>query len=210
MNKKNDFDSIVNKVSEMSDFFKFGGEVLPFLVELFRFLREIIPLMAEANISIQESTQKLTTASDNISKVSQNTEVATQQIMDKLDQITEKLNALPGADQESSPVQKGINEIQNDVFDIMNALQFQDITAQQLEHAHRILTAIYEKFKHIFKSVSKMDVNESFQEKLYSQFMEADNIQQMNDDNDNFNIKTADKVRTVANVTQDDIDNLFD
>ena len=33
MKKENDIDNIIGKVTEMRDFFKFGGEIIPFLIE---------------------------------------------------------------------------------------------------------------------------------------------------------------------------------
>ena len=165
--------------------------------------------MVEANTSIRDSILKLPTASEKISTVSQNMEVATQQIMDKLDQITEKLDALSGTGQESSPMQDGINEIQNDVFDIMTALQFQDITAQQLEHANRILMAMDEKFKHLFKAVSNIDVSNYFQKQLQDQFLEAAKLQKIKDNSASFHNETEDVVHKVDDFSQDDIDNLF-
>ncbi|MFH1852281.1 MAG: hypothetical protein ABIA75_08055 [Candidatus Neomarinimicrobiota bacterium] len=205
MKEINDLDGVIDKVHEIRDFFRFGGEIIPFLVELFKFLQEIIPLIAEANSSLQESTHKLPTASDKISQVSESTELATQTIMDKLDNISAKVTDFASDNGNAGQV----DAIQNDIFDIINALQFQDITAQQLEHANRILLAIHEKFLHLFQSVKAMDTNSAFQKNLFERFIVAETVEKIENDRKDFQQKTADKARISGNFSQDDVDSLF-
>ena len=148
---------IAEKIEEMRGFFKVGEEVVPFLADLFNFLKDVMPLITEVNTSLKDGAGKLPTASDRISDVTTATEMATTEILDKLDIINNTANEVrEGLSEEKG---KKIDEIEGMIMDIIFALQFQDITSQKLEHAGRILSAIDIKFSSLFSSIEDMQSN---------------------------------------------------
>ncbi|MCK5519989.1 MAG: hypothetical protein KAI81_02660, partial [Candidatus Marinimicrobia bacterium] len=162
--KNNPMDDIVSKIEEMRGFFKVGDEVIPFLADLFSFLKDVMPLITEVNTSLKDGAHKLPTASDRLADVNAATEMATNEILDKLDEINNKVNEIrPGVDEENG---KKIDDIEGTIMDIIFALQFQDITSQKLEHATRILDAIFIKFSGLFETIQTMKSNSSFGAKV--------------------------------------------
>ncbi len=207
MKSQDNMQQLLDKIEEMRGFFKVGDEIIPFLADLFVFLKDIMPLMSDVNASLREGTHKLPTASDRITDVTQATEMATHEILDKLDSIVNKLNTLvPKLDDADKPI---IEEVENETTDIIFALQFQDITSQKLEHAHRILTAIYEKFLTLFDTINKLRANSIMGSTVISSIeedIESDDYQEQAKE---FDSKTADLIRNQEEISQDDIDKLF-
>jgi len=93
MNTKN-LGGILDKINELRALFIFGQRVIPFLEELFYFVHDIVPVLEEINVSIYESANKMPRASSQLNKVTEATEVATTEILDNLDGVLSKLNAI--------------------------------------------------------------------------------------------------------------------
>lgn len=197
---------ILGKVDEMREFFKFGDEIVPFLEDLFNFLREMMPIMSEVRSSLQDTNSKLPTASDRIADVTKTTEMATNEILDNLDLISDKLTML---DTDSEKDRKHINEVDEKITNIILSLQFQDITSQKLEHAERILNAISDKFSSLFSSLENLKSQSDFGTKLMSDVGLEIDEKSLNDSSKLFDEKTEDTIRDDA-TSQDEIDSLFD
>ena len=156
MSSNINMEEVLKRIEDIRGMLQLSDEIIPFLSDLFRFIKEVIPLMMAIKSSIKDSASKLPTASQNISTVSETTELATHQMLDKLDIIMDRMYSLSDnlGDSDQDKEKKAIvSEVQNEVNDIISALQFQDITSQQLEHANRILEAIYDKFLNLFESI---------------------------------------------------------
>ncbi len=93
MNTKN-LGGILDKINELRALFIFGQRVIPFLEELFYFVNDIVPVLEDINESIYESANKMPRASSQLNKVTQATELATTEILDNLDGVLSKLNAI--------------------------------------------------------------------------------------------------------------------
>ena len=93
MNSKN-LGGILDKINELRALFIFGQRVIPFLEELFYFVHDIIPVLEEINMSIYESANKMPRASSQLDKVTKATELATTEILDNLDTVLTKLDAI--------------------------------------------------------------------------------------------------------------------
>jgi len=206
MEKQYNLEDVISKVHEIRGFLRSGDEILPFLGDLLQFLRDMMPLIQEAGVSLKEGTSNLPTASNRISDVTQTTELATQEILDKLDAISEKLSRL-GKTVDSAANQQ-IEVIQNDVTDIIYALQFQDITSQKLEHANRILAAIYEKFISIFTSMNLVRTSSHLGSKVIEELQDGIQDKLTGRETTEFHEKIQDTVRD-HEISQDDIDQLF-
>jgi chemotaxis regulatin CheY-phosphate phosphatase CheZ len=117
---------------------------------------------------IMESRQRLPKANEQLDKISAQTEAATHQMLDMVEQIIdheEKIVDLAkdivGYFEQSAVAEKDaylekatrIKEMaatsQNNAFLIMDALQFQDITAQQMSHASSLLEDIEQRLHHL-------------------------------------------------------------
>lgn len=204
-------DDVLSRIEDIRDSLKFGDEILPLLSDLFMFLKDTIPLMLEANISLKESANKIPTASENIESISKTTEMATNEVMDKLESLSNVLNTL----QSSLDSQNGdgqhhelIEKAKNDTNEIMYALQFQDIISQQLEHTNRILAAIYQKFMDLFKSFIKIKNGTTLGKDIISAIEKECNVAVAQDSKKYFDKETEDKIRKDG-ISQEDIDKLF-
>lgn len=206
MSGTSNVDNVLGKINEIRGFFKIGDEVIPFLGDLFMFLQEIMPLMTEMNSSIMDSTSKLPTASDKIVSATEAAEMATHEIMDKLDHISNRLPDLSKCTNDEG--QKIIDEIQTDVFNTIYALQFQDITSQQLEHANRILTVIYEKFTELFQAFNQLKTQTKVGDRVIEAYGKTKSDEERQQEIEEFENKTEDKMRHES-ISQDDIDSLF-
>lgn len=111
---------------------------------------------------IVESSEKVPQATDQLDKISQQTEAATTRMLDMLEQITQREQQIItglqhiGTEVADQPAAKKVDELSdlantnlNDAYTIMDALQFQDITSQQMDHAAAMLEEIESKLKAI-------------------------------------------------------------
>ncbi|MBU0982638.1 MAG: protein phosphatase CheZ [candidate division Zixibacteria bacterium] len=125
------------------------------LMEGFRQLRD----------PLAESREKVPQATSQLDKISEQTEAATQRMLDTVEQITQREEEVIAdatsikeqieAGDHNAPLAIADDIIQkanvnlNDAFMIMDSLQFQDITAQQMDHAASLLEDIEAKLHDI-------------------------------------------------------------
>jgi len=206
MDEFKDIDNVLDQINDIRTFLKSTDEQLPFLRELFQFIKDIIPLISDAKMSLLESTNTITTASNRINDVNLTTEMATHEILDKLDSISSKLSSLFKND---VPTQKEkVDGIQNEIMDIIYALQFQDITSQKLGHAEKILNAIYERFVALFDFYDQIKKKSTLNKQLLSGIEKQELHRESQNNQTQFQDKIEDKVRHQG-ISQDDIDQLF-
>lgn len=172
------------------------------LSDMFRFIKGMIPIVAQVRVTVGASTDHIPEAADNISHVSNTTETATTEVMDKLDVLMNGMSALESefGNSKSERSQELISEMSNSISDIMNALQFQDITSQKLEHTSRILNMIYDHFLQIFDSLLNSEVESSLGKKVMDSANEHDTT--------GISDQVEDKVHSNG-ISQDDIDQFF-
>lgn len=82
---------LFEKLNDLKSIFVYGQRVIPVIQSLIDFMRETVPLLENINKSIAESTNKIPKAKDHISDVTQATELATTEILDLVDMISEEL-----------------------------------------------------------------------------------------------------------------------
>ncbi len=206
LEKKTQLDEVLVRINDMRGFFKFGDEIIPFLSDLFSFLKGIIPLIAEMNNSLQDTAQKLPTASDRIDDVTKATEYATVEILDALDRISTSLENLQ--DHKQDVQTEKINNMHEEIANIVTALQFQDITSQKLDHANKILSAIYEKFTGLFASLEAAKLSTSIGSQVLEAIENEADPELRQQEQATFQQKTEDKIHH-EDISQDDIDSLF-
>ncbi len=226
--QEKDIEGILHKVEEMKVVFAFGVKFVPFLEELLIFVQEMAPILNEMNRSIQESSSKMPEAAQQLDKVTSATELATNEILDRVDSMLGKLDEiskqvqsvnsrldvehqavveitegvekllkvdsvrkqlaavfeLDEAREEGMRIKASVDkflslrvdksvgqqvdqlvqDVQSDAFDIMNSLQVQDITSQQIEGAHAMLRSIQERLNGLITKFSEAEAPEMIRE----------------------------------------------
>jgi len=126
---------------------------------------------------LTESKETVPQATNQLDKISNQTEVATQQMLDRIEKITEREGSIIDGlnnindkieEQKTQDISGIIKELikladtnMNDAFMIMDALQFQDITAQQMNHAASLLEDLENKLGHVLVTVSGSKVTKT-------------------------------------------------
>ena len=142
---------IQREISELTD-------AITGLVENFKKLKR--PLV--------ESQEKVPQATNQLDKISEQTEAAAHQMLDMIEHITQReedvINGLDSlreiagdaeaVNQAVDDLSTKVNENLNDAYMIMDSLQFQDITAQQMDHAASLLEDIEGKLRCIVTAVA--------------------------------------------------------
>ncbi len=209
--KIKNIDDVIKKVDTLRESIKMSDEILPLVSDMFIFIKDVIPLLLEANAFMKDSTSQIPTAAENIHNVSKTTELATHEVLDKLDTITGEMETLKEnltADAVNKKHIDLLENVQNQTSEIVYAFQFQDITSQQLEHVVRILQAIYDKFLELFESSMKMKGKTIFGGDVIQAIEMELGVKNQKAMKRYFEERTKDTVRQ-TNISQDMIDNLF-
>ena len=91
MSNKKEMELLVNKLCELKSLFEIGEKVIPGIQRLVEFMHEIVPTLNNINNSIEESNSKIPKATDHISDVTNATELATTEILDLVDEISNNI-----------------------------------------------------------------------------------------------------------------------
>ena len=139
------------------------------LDKTYEIIKDIINAVGQSRVQLQGAVEGLIKQTgDQISKVTSATEEATSKILDVSDALTDKQNNLvekidklieekPDFADALEEIKNDIYEQQDDTFMILDHLQFQDITSQQLEGAFSMLGKIEEKLLMIAKLLEGLD-----------------------------------------------------
>jgi chemotaxis regulatin CheY-phosphate phosphatase CheZ len=101
MKQTNNMRQIFEKLDDLKKLFLYGEKIIPVIKNLVDFMRETGPLLETINNSIADSTSKIPKASHQIDNVTSATELATTEILDLVDVISN----------EASIVEKSINNV---------------------------------------------------------------------------------------------------
>ena len=131
-----------------------------FFTELEKFIYSIAGDLKKTRQELKKSSNKLLTqASEQLDKVTESTQKVADSVMNRIDKISEKQN---GVFEQLNGIKKQVknlncedtarsvteftnqiealeNEIQTEAFEIMNDMQFQDITTQQIQQATNLI-----------------------------------------------------------------------
>ncbi|HSH00621.1 MAG TPA: protein phosphatase CheZ, partial [candidate division Zixibacteria bacterium] len=130
-------------------------------------IREFMESIRELRVPLADSKEALPEATTQLDRISEQTEKATHQVMDRVESIgsnqteliallNEALNMISDGKLDGAALAEKLthaeeiaNRTQNDAFVIMDALQFQDITTQQMNHAASLLEEVEAKITEI-------------------------------------------------------------
>jgi len=187
-------------------------EILTMFDELIVFIQEIVPLMLEVNSSIIESSNVIPGASETLTNVSKTTEMATSQVLDKLDTVIEYLELLTKQiyDDSSKEIKiETLDKIKDETSEIFFSFQYQDITTQKLDHVNRIITEINNKFSFLFNSFNKIRESSEIASAIINVIENDMNINsKLAIKAENFRNKTEDIIHE-SKISQEDIDQYF-
>jgi len=102
---------VFSKLNDLKNVFKFGEKIVPIIQSLIEFMKEIVPLIESINTSISESTAQMPKVSNQINNVTSQTELATTEILDMVDRITNQIMEMEGVIGSFSSSEKRSSEI---------------------------------------------------------------------------------------------------
>lgn len=82
---------IFDKLNDLKEIFKFGEKIVPIIQSIISFMKEVVPLLESINTSIADSTSQIPKAANQINNVTSATELATTEILDLVDDISNEL-----------------------------------------------------------------------------------------------------------------------
>jgi len=151
-------------------------EVLDDIVKLVTSVNEMIQNFKAIREPIIESSNSVPQATQQLDKVTEETERVTHKMLDLVEGLMERgmdtamiVDELLASNEERpqedrdrlEEIKENSDADQNDLFLIMDALQFQDITSQQINHANAILDTIENKLQSLLSTLGEVfDVQE--------------------------------------------------
>lgn len=142
-------------------------EVVDDVIQMVQSVNGMIAKFKALRNPIMETSNSVPVATKQLDKVTEETEKATHQMLDLIEGILERdADTLERAETMRSENEMESNEYlqqiirnteqsQNDSFMLMDALQFQDITSQQINHANAILEEIESKLLDLLKLIGE-------------------------------------------------------
>jgi len=140
-------------------------------------INDIVSKFKGLHNPVEESRERLPQATEQLDKISQETEAATHQMLDRIEGITQReeevmqglrdlktqiaAGSVDGAEQLIDTLLQKSEKTCNDAFTIMEALQFQDITTQQVNHAASLLEDVESRLHRILSVLQGGDESET-------------------------------------------------
>jgi chemotaxis regulatin CheY-phosphate phosphatase CheZ len=196
---------LFDKLNDLKSVFSYGQKIIPIIQSLIDFMKDTVPLLETINKSIADSTNKIPKAQDQINNVTNAHELATTEILDIVDIISDEVIKMENVAKEVAEKEKKKIEILGKLKDLLNgnneAMQLLDEYDQynDIESSVEKLLGSFNKIKddayNITISLQVQDVTaqqlaavnhliESVQDKLASLILDLTDAElQQNDDN---------------------------
>ena len=88
---------VMDRLHELREMFGVGQRAADLVEELYSFLHDVVPLIEDIDGSLRESTGHMPKATSQIQSVTEATEVATTEILDRVDAVLSRLSEPPPA-----------------------------------------------------------------------------------------------------------------
>jgi chemotaxis regulatin CheY-phosphate phosphatase CheZ len=132
-----------------------GLAALPFILERANAeIQGVLANLRDSRTALETATvEKLQHTSDKLKEVTSATEVAATDILDALDRTQTMVDELDAAEEagDRDPGRQVRDRMREEIFGMMGALQFQDITTQQLAYAAGVLSEMESRLLQIAK-----------------------------------------------------------
>lgn len=183
------------KLDDVKALFQYGQKVVPVLQSLVDFMQETVPLLENINHSIADSTAKIPKASDQINNVTNATELATTEILDLVDAISNNVYKIESRLQEINSAEARKSELieklkivlsgNSEAAIILEEFSAIDSTKKNIEDIIQMFPKIKEDSYNITLSLQVQDITsqqlaavdhliDSVQEKLASLIQDID------------------------------------
>ncbi|MFA6978877.1 MAG: protein phosphatase CheZ [Ignavibacteriaceae bacterium] len=137
MKKATNLSELFEKLDDLKSVFRYGEKLIPVIQGLVDFMRDTVPLLENINSSISESTSKIPKATNQIHNITSATELATTEILDIIDVISNDISTAEEAISSLIRIEKEKEEI---------LLEIKNLTEDNLEVA-----ALFERYARINK-----------------------------------------------------------
>ncbi len=94
-----DFSAVMHKLDEMRSFFVIGQRSIPLIEDLLQFVGDISPLLNDISTSLSFSTSRMPSAATQLEKVTAANELATTEILNLVDRVSEHVSVASLAEQ---------------------------------------------------------------------------------------------------------------
>lgn len=94
MKQVSNMSDLFDRLNDLKVVFKYGQKLIPIIQGIIDFMKETVPLLEDINTSIADSTSKIPKAKDQIDNVSSATELATTEILDIVDSVSNDITVL--------------------------------------------------------------------------------------------------------------------
>lgn len=162
MQKRTNLNDVFDNLNNLKNAFKIGEKVVPIIQSLTEFMLEIVPLLEQINYSIADSASQMPKASNQINDVTTATELATTEILDLVDEITngvaEIKTALTNLDEKKENRSKLFAKLKKIVADNSEAYAI----IEQLEESNNvseIISGIKEKISKVNEDSYKITLS---------------------------------------------------
>jgi chemotaxis regulatin CheY-phosphate phosphatase CheZ len=105
-----DFSVVMHKLDEMRSFFVIGQRSIPLLEDLLQFVGDISPLLNDISTSLSFSTSRMPSAATQLEKVTAATELATTEILNLVDRVSEHVSVASLAEQSARDYREQLRE----------------------------------------------------------------------------------------------------
>jgi chemotaxis regulatin CheY-phosphate phosphatase CheZ len=152
MEKNENMVTLFERLNDLKDLFRYGQRLVPVIHGLIDFMRDTVPLLENINTSITESTSKIPKAANQINSVTTATELATTEILDIVDRISNDI----------SEIQEVLGKLLDDeikraeVFDQIKSLLPKTEGASVLIKRYESLNSIKEPAESMVKKMQKI------------------------------------------------------
>ena len=165
--EKAEIAQLINNIHAIQEYFESTKKYMPLVSKLVIFIEDIIPLLDIIYADLHQSSNLIPKASEKLDKVTSATEMAATEVMDIVDTVVARLKKIDGCldhleetapeashdsiKQTTAEIRAEIDHCQDDLFSIMNALQFQDITTQQINAIGETIDTVHLKLAELLK-----------------------------------------------------------
>lgn len=109
---------VMDRLHELRDMFGVGQRAAELVEGLFEFLNDVVPLIEEIDGSLRESTGHMPKATSQLQSVTQATEMATTEILDRVDAVLLQLQDLPVAEPDTAPLDRLRTRLREHLADV--------------------------------------------------------------------------------------------
>ena len=121
---------LFEKLDDLKSVFVYGQKIIPVIHSLLDFMKDTVPLLENINKSIAESTNKIPKATHHITDITNATELATTEILDLVDTISD---GLQNVENEVNSVLKNEMECIGYIDEVIELVQDTPIALEKLQ-----------------------------------------------------------------------------